>query len=106
MEKHIHDQLVAMITHLSTRRNMYIPDERYLSLAAFIMGYLLSVRDITRTDPSEQFQRWLQKKQGRGFSVHWSHYILMQMAANDEEKASALLLELFAAYLADARVEE
>jgi hypothetical protein len=98
MEKNINNTKF-IIEQLKKRRGMYVFDNSYNSLISFLVGYLLAIRDLEVRDISLSFQKWLQDKEGKYFSVHWSRYILVELSKNDENTAKKKMLELFELYL-------
>ncbi|MEO1054218.1 MAG: hypothetical protein AAFX87_26500, partial [Bacteroidota bacterium] len=54
-----------LIENIKTRRGLYVFDPSYSSLVAFICGYILGVRDAQGFDYSEEFHKWLEKKEGK-----------------------------------------
>lgn len=55
--------------HLSKRRRMYLPDERYSSVVAFIEGFNIALGG----EPLRGFQEWISMRiRGGHSSLHWS----------------------------------
>ncbi|RTQ44721.1 hypothetical protein EJV47_27400 [Hymenobacter gummosus] len=94
------EPLRQILWHLEHRRGLYMPDLGYASLAAFLTGYLLCWRDTRQDDVYQQFQTWLQVREGRHFALGWPYHILQHLAGNDEERATQQLFQLWREFLA------
>ena len=77
---------------------MYIA-EGYTPLVSFVGGYGLALRDSFQVDLLSEFQNWIKAKQKREFAMHWSHYILIEMAEDNEQKATDMFFELMSEFL-------
>ncbi|BDD13049.1 hypothetical protein FUAX_54810 (plasmid) [Fulvitalea axinellae] len=82
---------------------MYVLDNTYTSLVAFIMGYQNALLHRDGYDISNQFQDWLRLKCNNHFSVHWSSYVLTVISKDDEEKAKSDLLDLLYEFVTDTK---
>ena len=88
-----------LIHNLKVRRGMYIFDDSYKSLAAFITGYQLAVFENSGENVSNEFQDWLREKVGVHFSTHWSNYIHTEIANEKDAEACIALLDLLEDFL-------
>lgn len=77
----------------------------YGNLSTFIIGYILAIDQVTHSKVSDEFQEWLHVKVHVHFNLHWSAYILIEMAKNNEKKATILLLNLLDEFL-DSKILE
>lgn len=84
-----------LIQHLKTRGNMYLFDETYTSLVSFISGYAYGRSEGDGINVDRAFQSWMRAKYNKEFSIHWSHYILSELASDDPRRAKELVLELY-----------
>jgi hypothetical protein len=61
--------LAEICSHLSKRRRMYLPDERYSSAVAFMEGFNIALGG----EPLKGFQEWVSTRiRGGRSSLHWS----------------------------------
>lgn len=77
----------TLIDNLKTRRGMYLFDDTYKGMVAYIMGYQFAVMELTGENLSEEIQEWLKNKIGSPFSFHWSDYIYVEMAKKKRRKS-------------------
>jgi len=95
MNKEFH----SLIINLKQRRGMYVFDDSYNSLSSFLIGYLLARETHSEHQISNQFQEWLWSREKKHFSLHWTSYVLNEMANGDENQACDLILDLFEEFL-------
>lgn len=94
-------KLNNIVNHLKIRKGMYIIDkESYSSLASFLIGFSIGCSEKDK-NILDEFQNWLQEKEGKNFSLHWSSYILSELCDGDEKKASTTALELLQDFASD-----
>ncbi|WP_299243572.1 hypothetical protein [uncultured Aquimarina sp.] len=87
-------KLKNIVYHLKLRRGMYLPNgDSYVSLTSFLIGFGLGIEEQNK-NVFDDFWNWLQEKEGKHFSLHWSNYILDEICDGDEEKAIKLALDL------------
>ncbi|MEW7291565.1 hypothetical protein [Aquimarina sp. 2304DJ70-9] len=98
-------KLKNIVHHLKIRRGMYLPNsDSFLSLTSFLIGFGLGAKEQNK-NVFDDFHNWLQVKEGKHFSLHWSNYILKELCDGDEEKASKLVLELIEDFTKDTSDE-
>lgn len=82
---------------------MYLIGNDYDSICTFLVGYSLGYREAANVDVAKAFQEWLQVKEKKHFSLHWSAYILNHMADNDKKKAQRILFKLLNRFIENAK---
>ncbi len=93
MEKSL-TKFKGIVNDIKARRSMFIFDDSYTSLASFLIGYCLALKELEDYDVSMSIQEWLRGKVGTHFSVHWTYYILNHLAKRNEDIAEKVLFEL------------
>lgn len=88
----IYSEMKELVEHLKIRSKMYVFDNTYNSLVSFLMGYQYAFLKSSGIDLSNEFQNWLRKEFETYFSVHWSSFILTELANGEEDKAKIILL--------------
>ncbi|WP_062053198.1 hypothetical protein [Aquimarina longa] len=87
-------KLKNIIKHLKERKEMYLfGNDSYSTLISFLIGFSIGAVEGDKNILNE-FDDWLQVKEGKSFSLHWSSYILNELCNSDEEKAGKMVLEL------------
>jgi hypothetical protein len=94
------EPLRQLLWHLEHRRGMYLPDNSYAALTAFLTGYLLCWRDTRQDDVYQRLQTWLQAREQQDFALGWPDYILQHLARHDEQAATRQLFQLWREFLA------
>jgi hypothetical protein len=91
--------LLNLVKNLKQRKNMFLYASSYASYVNFLNGYDLCMEEMTNESHLKEFQKWLQEKAGHHFSMHWSSYILQELANDDDEIATQKLIELLDEFL-------
>lgn len=90
--------LESLFDVLDSSAHMLINENlKYSSYANFFLGIEYGF-SYSKSDEFEEFNDWLEKKEGRVFAASWSAYIL-QLNNNNEEKSIAMLITLFKQYV-------
>ncbi|MFI2363008.1 hypothetical protein [Promicromonospora sp. NPDC019610] len=102
--------LATLVWHLQHRRRMFVSDDSFATLAAFLGGF-----DWARERLLRDFSSWLSDRLGvSGANVVWEHHIVQAVVASDRQNvrqrdltaeedtaACALALNLLGTYLAE-----
>lgn len=102
--------LATLVWHLQHRRRMFVSDESFATLAAFIGGF-----DWGRKRLLRGFSPWLQDRLGVcGANIVWEHHVVRavvpperrdvrppELTAEEDAAACALALDLLGTYLAE-----
>ena len=86
--------VAAFLSHLiGLIMTIYADGFTTLLLSSFLIGFGLGMSEEDKNVLGE-FDEWLQVKEGKSFSLHWSKYILIELCDGDEKKAINTTLEL------------
>jgi hypothetical protein len=93
------EKIIANLNNVKRRPGMYVQGGGYLALSSYILGYFSGIESATGTDYLEGINPWMSERFGQKSSCHWTAYIELLLAKEDEEQAKVIIFDVVFEYL-------